>query len=50
MLQDPPGEHFVCGNCGYEKHERMFQRDRCPRCNHNNIWKLVQEPKENQDG
>jgi uncharacterized paraquat-inducible protein A len=34
-----PHEPATCSACGHVKHEKTFQRDRCPRCNRNNIWR-----------
>lgn len=31
-------DEATCKNCGYVKHEKTFQRDRCPKCNKSGIW------------
>ena len=34
----PQDDYAKCGQCGYTKHERTFQRDRCPCCNSHEQW------------
>lgn len=38
LQSDKDNERYTCKNCGYVKHEKTFQRDRCPKCNKSGVW------------